>query len=69
MAEVLVGLFEQSGSFADAKAQIANLEELDFWEPSYSTRIRSSAKGNSQVSGAWGVPGRVEALVAKWSGS
>lgn len=69
MSEVLVGLFEESGSFAEAKARISYLEELEFWEPSFSTRIRSAAKGNSQVSGAWGVLDRVEALVRKWAKS
>jgi len=69
MSEVLVGLFEQSGSFADAKAHIGYLEELEFWEPSFSTRIRSAAKGNSQISGAWGVSDRVEQLIKKWATS
>lgn len=69
MSEVLVGLFEQSGSFADAKARIGYLEDLEVWEASYSARIRSAAKNNSQVSGSWGVPGRVNALVKKWATS
>lgn len=66
MSEVLVGLFEECGSFADAKERIGYLEELDLWEPSFSSRLSSTAKGNSQISAAWGVPGRVDALVKKW---
>ena len=69
MSEVLVGLFEESGSFAQAKARIGYLEELDVWDPSFSTRIRSATKGNSQVSGSWGVSERVQALVQKWGRS
>ena len=69
MSEVLVGLFEQSGSFAEAKARIAYLEDLAVWEPSFSARVRSAAKSNSQVSGSWGVPERVTALVKKWAKS
>lgn len=69
MSEVLVGLFEQSGSFADAKARIGYLEELELWEPSFSARIRSAAKSNSQVSGSWGVPDRATALAKKWAKS
>lgn len=69
MGEVLVGLFEQSGSFADARARIGYLEDLAHWEPSFSTRVSSAAKNNSQVSGSWGVPGRVTALVKKWAKS
>lgn len=67
MGELLIGLFEQSGSFAEAKERIAYLEELDFWEPSFSARVRSAVKGNSQVAGAWGVPDRAETLVRKWA--
>jgi len=69
MSEVLVGLFEESGSFADAKTRIGYLEDLEVWEPSFSTRIRSAANGNSQVAGSWGVPDRVAALVKKWAKS
>lgn len=67
MAEVLVGLFEQSGSFQEAKERIGYLEELEIWEPSFAARIKSAAEGNSQVAGAWGVPGRTEALLNKWA--
>ncbi len=69
MGEILVALFEQSGSFADANARIAYLEEWRLWEPSFSTRIRSAATSNSQVSGSWGVPERVAALAKKWAKS
>jgi nucleoside 2-deoxyribosyltransferase len=69
MSEVVVGLFEQSGSFAAAKSHIGYLEELEYWEPPFSTRIRSAAKGNSQVSESWGVPERVNALIKKWAKS
>jgi len=69
MAEVLIGLFEESGSFAAARARIGLLEELEIWEPSFSTRIGSAVKGNSQVSESRGVPARVEALVKRWAKS
>jgi hypothetical protein len=69
MSEVLFGLFEDSGSYADAKTRIGYLEDLDFWEASFSTRIRSTVKSNRQVSDSWGVPSRVEALVKKWARS
>ena len=69
MSEVLIGLFEESISFAEAKARIGYLEDLEIWEPSFSTRIGSAAKTNSQVSGSWGVSERVAALVKKWAKS
>src|ERR1700722_11116633 len=51
MSEVVVGLFEQSNSFAEAKVRLGYLEDLDSWDTSFSARIRSAAEGNSQVSG------------------
>jgi hypothetical protein len=69
MSEILVGLFEQSGSFAEAKARIGYLEDLEYWEPSFSKRINAAATSNSQVSDSWGVPGRVATLVKKWAKS
>lgn len=67
MGEVVVGLFEQSNSFAEAKVRVGYLEELESWDAAFSTRIRSAVTGNSQVSGSWGVPARVEALIDKWA--
>jgi len=68
MSSVLVNLFEQSGSFAEAKSRIGYLEELDDWEPSFATRILSALESNSQINGSWGVPSRVNSLAKKWSG-
>jgi len=67
MGEVLVSIFEQSGSFAEAKARIGYLEELDVWEPSFPKRILSAVEGNGQINGSWGVPSRVGSLAKKWS--
>lgn len=67
MAEVLVSLFEESGSFADAKARIGYLEELEVWEAGFVTRITTAVESNSQVSGSWGVPERVAALAKRWA--
>jgi hypothetical protein len=66
MAEVLVGLFEASISFAEAKARMTFLEELEVWDPAFSVRVKSAVKNNEQVSYSWGVPERVEKLIAKW---
>lgn len=67
MGEILVSLFEQSGSFAEAKARIGYLEELDSWEPSFAKRILSAADTNNQILGSFGVPTRVKTLASKWS--
>jgi hypothetical protein len=66
MSDVLMGLFEESGSFAEAKQRVGYLEELTTWESSYVSRIRAAVKNNSQVSGSWTVPDRVKALAKKW---
>ena len=66
MSEVVVTLFEESGSFAESKERIGLLEELEAWDPSSSARLRATVQSNNQVSDAWGVPQRVEKLIAKW---
>lgn len=67
MAEVLVTLFEESGSFAAAKERIGYLEQLEAWEPSFSSRLSTAAKNNSQIADSWGVPDRLAALITKWA--
>lgn len=66
-AEVLMRIFEQSGSFADAKAKIGYLEELKTWAPSFAPRLKAAVEGNSQIRDSWGVPERIDALITKWS--
>src|SRR6266498_1154565 len=66
MSDVLVSIFEESGSFAQAKARIGYLEKLEAWEPSFSSRIRTALQNNSQVSGSWEVPERAAALIKRW---
>lgn len=68
MAEVLVSLFEESGSFAFAKTRVGYLEELEVWDPSFVHRIEAAALSNSQIEGSWGVPERVQKLAKKWAG-
>lgn len=65
MAAILVDQFVNSGSFATAKRRIALLEQLTYWRPEFSERIVSAIDTNSQISGSWGVPSRVEALAQK----
>ena len=69
MSAVLVELFEESGSFAQAKERIGYLEKLEVWDPSYSARIGTAAEINSQVASSFGVPTRVKALISKWAAS
>lgn len=66
MASPTVAVFEQSGSFDSAKARIGYLEELTTWDAGLRDRVAEAAKQNDQISGSWGVPARVDALLKKW---
>ncbi len=66
MSEILVNRFENSGSFNVAKQNIKLLEEMEHWTKQYSERISKACEHNTQISSAWGVPERVEALIARW---
>jgi nucleoside 2-deoxyribosyltransferase len=66
MANLIVALFVESNSFAVAKSNMNLLEELDVWDTAFPARLRSAVKHNSQLSDAFGVPEKVEALIKKW---
>jgi hypothetical protein len=68
MAEVLLSLFQESGSFAAAKTRIGYLEQLVVWDQSYVSRLEVALQSNSQISCSWGVPERVQVLAKKWAG-
>lgn len=68
MGEVLLNLFEDSSSFVAAKERIGYLEQLEVWDISFVPRLEATAEANSQISGSWGVPDRVQALAKKWAG-
>jgi|SRR5579872_5257021 len=65
MAEILITLFENSDSFDAAKNRMTYLDELTVWKPGFAKRIKEAAENNSQISSAWGVPGRVTAFLKK----
>jgi hypothetical protein len=67
IAEATVTMFEKSWSFASAKMLMGRLEKLPVWSSALSKRVQAAAESNSQVSGSFGVPGRVDTLVGKWS--
>lgn len=66
MAEIAVTRFVESGHFHVAKARIAVLEKLKYWDPSFSKRIKKAAAENYEIEHAFGVPERVNSLIAKW---
>lgn len=66
VASSVVGLFELSSTFADAKRLIGLLESLVYWETGFSGRITAAVAANGQIGSSWGVPERVAALVQGW---
>lgn len=69
MAEILMNLFEDSGSFAEAKVRVGYLEDLTVWDASYVHRLQEALESNSQIEGSWGVPDKVAALCKRWASS
>lgn len=66
LASALIGLSEESGSFATAKRLMGRLENLAYWETGFSGRIAAAVESNDQVEGSWGVADRVNALIEAW---
>ena len=66
MAPILVSLFEKSTSYATAKRRIELLEKLAVWDDSFNERLEKAIESNSQISGSWGTPDRVKALIYNW---
>jgi len=66
MAESLVSLFEDAGSFVQAKSRLGYLEDMESWRDEFISRVESAGKSNSQISGSFGVPARVTRLLRKW---
>lgn len=63
LADACVSLFEESDSFQQAKERVALLEQLDVWNDGFSERLLLALQNNNQISGSFGVPGRVKSLV------
>lgn len=65
MADTIVAKLAASSSFAEARANFFLVQRLATWKPEYKKRLRQTVEKNYQVKGSWGVPERIEALIAK----
>ena len=65
MIEVLVGKFENSDTFQQAKNNISRLEKLEHIPALLIKRILTASASNDQIQSSFGVPVRVKALAAK----
>lgn len=66
MADIVIDLLVNSNSFATAKERIGYVERLKTWDKSYSRRLMRALKTNGQISGSYGVPAQIDALVKRW---
>jgi len=65
MTEALVGQFENSNTFKEAKTNMGILEKLDSIPELLIKRILTAAESNEQILYSFGVPARAETLAAK----
>lgn len=65
MASALVHSFENSESFAMAKARVNRLELISTWSEDLIARVERAAVNNSQIAEAFNVPQRVRQILAK----
>ncbi|MFB9148655.1 toll/interleukin-1 receptor domain-containing protein [Roseovarius ramblicola] len=65
LADIVVDRFCNSGSFAEAKANSKQVEELEVWKSEYKSRLRDAVNNNGQVKHSWGVPEKIEAVIKK----
>jgi len=69
MSGILVGIFEGSNAWAEAKANMAMLEESTVLDDDLVVRLKKAVKKNRQIHEAFGVCERVEKLIEKRSSS
>ena len=65
MSESLVSRFENSDTFAEAKANMGLLDQAVYWDNRLSDAIVKADKENGQINGSFGVSNRVAAFVKK----
>lgn len=63
MAEALVVALETAGSFLAAKAVVGKIEKQPSFTPEQLARMEVASKKNSQVSGSFGVPSRIQTVL------
>lgn len=66
MSYALLSKFEISNTFQEAKENMALLETVTYWDQTLTYRIKSAKENNEQISRAFGVPFRIDALIAQW---
>lgn len=65
MATALVAQLEDSGSFATAKWNLAQLKQVTYLDKALISRLRIAVQENSQVSDSFGVPEGITSLIKK----
>lgn len=63
MAEAMIDNLGRSGSFASAKSNMSYVEQIGNWTPDMMRKLEATKK-NDQVSQSFGVPERIEKIIA-----
>ena len=64
VSDAIIEKFCKSNSFAEAKVNCDLMEQLVAWKTEYKTRLREAVASNSQIKYSWGLPDRIERLLA-----
>lgn len=66
-AHALVSVFEESTSWKEAKDNMCLLEEIAYLNDPLKSRLQAATQSTSQISNAWGVPERIQSLIASFA--
>jgi hypothetical protein len=66
MASSVLYLFENSGSFAIAKSNMALVESIEYWDKNLIERLVAARQNNSQIEHSFGVKSRIESIVKRF---
>jgi hypothetical protein len=66
MAHAVVTAFEESKSFSEAKVRASRLALVTVLPKPLRDRVRAAMQSNLQIKDAWGVPQRVESVLARF---
>jgi hypothetical protein len=64
IAEPVLAALERSLSFQDAKIRMQRVQRISVWTPALLRRLEDALQINAQVSGAWGVPEQIGAILS-----
>jgi hypothetical protein len=67
MARAIVSQFAESSSYNDARRNMGLVERVKTWSPQLLTELEQARAKNHEISDAFGVPRRIEAIIEQHS--